>query len=202
VTAASPWRSDSWRIPFLFHYSQSPRPLPPDDFHNLCRAGIFHSLITNLMDGARPPRSVRPGRSQQQQQRQSQSRSPAPPYTEPQTHQHSPLTRNDAPRGYVSFQHTESGDRNGALDAPRERTMSSPYQNQLSPSFDSEAAEFLDPGRVGRKKSLVKPDRERIEPGHRQWHYRAHATQAVEGNEGVDLLPSCMCPASKLQQWC
>ena len=149
------------------------------------------------MDGARPPRSVRPGRSQQQQQqRQSQSRSPAPPYSEPQTHQ-SPLTRNDAPRGYVSFQHTESGDRNGALDAPRERTMSSPYQNQLSPSFDSEAAEFLDPGKVGRKKSLVKPDRERIEPGHRQWHYRAHATQAVEGSEGVDLLPSCMCPACK-----
>ncbi|KAI0756168.1 chitin synthase-domain-containing protein [Daedaleopsis nitida] len=43
-------------------------------------------------------------------------------------------------------------------------------------------------GRVGRKKSLVRPDREKIDPGHRQWHYRNHAAQMV--NEGGGALPS------------
>lgn len=31
-----------------------------------------------------------------------------------------------------------------------------------------------------RKKSLVRPDREKIDPGHRQWHYRNHAAQMEE----------------------
>lgn len=30
-------------------------------------------------------------------------------------------------------------------------------------------------GDVRRKKSMVRPERERIEPGHRQYHYREHA---------------------------
>lgn len=29
---------------------------------------------------------------------------------------------------------------------------------------------------VGRKKSMVRPERERVEPGHRLYHYREHAT--------------------------
>lgn len=41
--------------------------------------------------------------------------------------------------------------------------------------------------RVGRKKSLVKPDREKIEPGHRQWYYRNHVAQME--NEGR-VMPS------------
>lgn len=31
-----------------------------------------------------------------------------------------------------------------------------------------------------RKKSLVRPDREKIDPSHRQWHYRNHAAQMEE----------------------
>jgi hypothetical protein len=34
--------------------------------------------------------------------------------------------------------------------------------------------------RVNRKRSLVRPERERIEPGHRQYHYRNHAAQLDE----------------------
>ncbi|OCF32337.1 chitin synthase [Kwoniella heveanensis BCC8398] len=36
-----------------------------------------------------------------------------------------------------------------------------------------------------RKKSLVRPERERIDPGHRLWHYREHAEQ-----DQVDVQPS------------
>lgn len=39
---------------------------------------------------------------------------------------------------------------------------------------------------VRRKKSMVRPERERIDPGHRLWHYRDHA-QADQMN----ILPSC-----------
>ncbi|KAF8633616.1 hypothetical protein AX15_001401 [Amanita polypyramis BW_CC] len=139
------------------------------------------------MDSGRPPRSVRPGRPP----RQSQSASPVPPYSEStQRQERPPLVHSEGPKSSVSFQHIERGDRHDALDTQRLRSIPSAYQNQLSPTFDSEAAEFLDPAKVGRKKSLVRPDRERIEPGHRQWHYRAHAAQAIEGNERVDLLPS------------
>ncbi|PFH46394.1 glycosyltransferase family 2 protein [Amanita thiersii Skay4041] len=143
------------------------------------------------MDGRgdqRPPRSVRPGRPPHQQ---SQSRSPARPYPEQsQTLQRPLLSHHETARTNVSFQNTERGDRHAALDAHRQRTMPSAYQSQLSPTFDTENADFYDPAKVGRKKSLVRPDREKIEPGHRQWHYRTHAAQAMEGTERMDVLPS------------
>ncbi|KAF8640970.1 hypothetical protein AX17_000616 [Amanita inopinata Kibby_2008] len=136
----------------------------------------------------RPPRSVRPGRSAQPP---SQSRSPAPPYSEQlQPQQRPPLIHSEGSRGSVSFQKIEQGDRRATVDPQRQRNFPSPYQNQLSPTYDHENNEYFDPARVGRKKSLVRPDREKIEPGHRLWHYRAHAAQAAEGNEHVDLLPS------------
>lgn len=37
-----------------------------------------------------------------------------------------------------------------------------------------------------RKKSMVRPERERIDPGHRLWHYREHAQE-----DGVNVQPSC-----------
>jgi len=40
---------------------------------------------------------------------------------------------------------------------------------------------------VRRKKSMVKPERERIDPNHRLWHYREHAAE-----DGMNVLPSCM----------
>ncbi|KAF9011219.1 glycosyltransferase family 2 protein [Cyathus striatus] len=51
----------------------------------------------------------------------------------------------------VSFQNTERGDRNSSLDANRQRSFPSAYHR----NYD----------RVGRKKSLVRPDREKIDPG-------------------------------------
>lgn len=41
---------------------------------------------------------------------------------------------------------------------------------------------------VRRKKSMVRPERERIDPGHRLWHYREHAAQ-----DEMNVMPSCKC---------
>lgn len=128
----------------------------------------------------RPPRASRPSQSQQQAQQRQQSyfdqgySSGRPPLS-PQDH-----------RG-VSFQNTELGDRNAQVDSQRQRAL---YQNQLSPGLDDVEYGGLDPARVGRKKSLVKPDREKIEPGHRQWHYRTRVAQAEEEGARVEVHPS------------
>ncbi|KAJ7707611.1 chitin synthase-domain-containing protein [Mycena rosella] len=46
-------------------------------------------------------------------------------------------------------------------------------------------------GGVNRKRSLVRPDRERIGPGHRQWHYRNRVAQLEEEKDGaVEFLPT------------
>ncbi|KAJ8594579.1 glycosyltransferase family 2 protein [Rhizopogon salebrosus TDB-379] len=79
--------------------------------------------------------------------------------------------------------------------------MPSAYQNQLSPNFvDAEGTEYLDTGRVGRKKSLVKPDREKIEPGHRQWHYRTHAAQMESERVGVQPSSTGNHPQGRLRR--
>lgn len=134
----------------------------------------------------RPPRAIRPGHNPQY----SQSQSP------PQEQYSSPPERpqflpNEGSRGNVSFQNIERGDRHGPLDTQRQRTSTSAYQNQLSPGLDPEGGDPFDPSRVGRKKSLVRPDREKIEPGHRQWHYRTHVAQLEEEGPGrVGVMPS------------
>jgi hypothetical protein len=50
---------------------------------------------------------------------------------------------------------------------------------------------MADAALMGRKKSLVRPDREKIEPGHRQWHYRTHAAMLEDANASL-VQPSCM----------
>ena len=39
---------------------------------------------------------------------------------------------------------------------------------------------------VRRKKSMVKPERERVDPGHRLWHYRERAAE-----DQMNVMPSC-----------
>lgn len=91
-------------------------------------------------------------------------------------------------RGNVSFQVPEQSAR---------RYHGSAYdrQGELPPTPDELAqAEVVGDSfetRVGRKKSLVRPDREKIEPGHRQWYYRNHAAQLEDEGKGrVGLMPS------------
>lgn len=95
-------------------------------------------------------------------------------------------------RGNVSFQATERGDRTAPLDESRHRLQG--YQQNPLPPTPSDLANAEDGGfdtKVGRKKSLVRPDREKIEPGHRQWYYRNHAAQMEdEGKGNVGLMPS------------
>lgn len=43
---------------------------------------------------------------------------------------------------------------------------------------------------VRRKKSLVRPDRERIDPNHRLYHYRERVAQENQAGGGVNVLPS------------
>ena len=94
----------------------------------------------------------------------------------------------------ITFQTTERGDRQGTLDGPRQRAMPSAYNNQFSPPHpDAETGEFLEQSRMGRKKSLVRPDREKIEPGHRQWHYRTRVEQMADDTT-VGVQPSSRSP--------
>ena len=134
----------------------------------------------------RPPRSVPPPSAQQQQH----ARSPL----SQQQQQQQPV------QGAVSFAPNEQGDR--AAPLPFERR-----QQRYSASFDPNAiaaqAGFInnnndvtkDPEALGakmaRKKSLVRPDRERIDPSHPQWHYRTHAARMGEQNgSNMAVLPS------------
>ena len=128
--------------------------------------------------GQRPPRSARPPGPQ----------APAPPYPS----QTSPAGRTPVPeypsephRG-ISFQNTERGDRQAPLDQGRQRQYSA-YQPQ-SPPLDGGFAE-AGGYPVGRKKSLVRPDREKIDPGHRQYHYHARVAELQEGGN-IDYMPS------------
>lgn len=46
---------------------------------------------------------------------------------------------------------------------------------------------------VRRKKSMVKPERERIDPNHRLWHYRERAAE-----DQMNVMPSCEWCSSRL----
>lgn len=125
----------------------------------------------------RPPRSARPRPS-------SQPQSPAAAHQEqlPQRPQFYP---SDSSKAGVSFSYVEHGDRHGTVDPYRQRQPQYPMADPESDQFD--------PSRVGRKKSLVRPDREKIDPGHRQWHYRSHVAQLEEDGHGrVGVMPSSM----------
>jgi len=135
----------------------------------------------------RPPRAARPA------QRPPQSPGLAV------SDQRPPLPPSDSSKAGVSFNNLEQGDRHAALDGTRQRNMPSAYQPHLN-NGDPEHMDQFDPTKVGRKKSLVRPDREKIDPGHRQWHYRSHVAQLEEeGHRRVGVMPSCMlflsCPS-------
>jgi chitin synthase len=112
--------------------------------------------------------SQRPARASQPQWQASPNAQPIRPSAQP---------ANSA--GSVQFQPRERGDRAAPLRYSTQQTNKDqplpPTPQQMN---DEESGEFG--ARVGRKKSLVKPDREKVEPGHRQFHYRSHAAQLEE----------------------
>lgn len=138
--------------------------------------------------GQRPPRAHRPSYAQYSHQPLSPS---SPSHVD---QPHSPYNhsspRNASPN--ISFQTTERGDRRAPLDQPGRVRQHSAYQNVLSPTSPDAESGFTmaDAALVGRKKSLVRPDREKIEPGHRQWHYRTHAARLEDTNTNL-VQPSC-----------
>lgn len=64
-------------------------------------------------------------------------------------------------------------------------TQNNPLHSSSDPTLVENGGSFG----VGRKKSLVRPEREKIEPGHRQWHYRTHAAGDVTAG-GMAVYPS------------
>jgi chitin synthase len=147
--------------------------------------------------GQRPPRAHRPSYSQYSQQPLSPTSPPSyidqpgSPYSPYSSHHQSYESGRSA--NNVSFQTTERGDRRAPLDQPGRVRQHSAYQNVSSlPSPDPETGYAMaDTTLVGRKKSLVRPDREKIEPGHRQWHYRSHAARLEDTNANL-VQPSSM----------
>jgi chitin synthase len=143
--------------------------------------------------GQRPPRARRPSYSQYSQQPLSPS-SPSS-YVDQPPSPYSPYSRSSSSPhlhdgNNVSFQTTERGDRRAPLDQPGRVRQHSAYQNILPPSPDPESGfTMTDAALVGRKKSLVRPDREKIEPGHRHWHYRTHAAR-LEDTDANLVHPS------------
>ncbi len=137
--------------------------------------------------GQRPPRAPRPSYSQYSHQLLSPS-SPSHVDQSP----HNPSSPRDSGHN-VAFQNTERGDRQAPLDQPGRVRQHSAYQNILSQTSPDPESGFTmaDASLVGRKKSLVRPDREKIEPGHRHWHYRTHAARLEDSNANL-VQPSCM----------
>lgn len=156
---------------------------PPSSFLTLLLHSfflpVFHFALTpSIMDNRgsqRPPRASRPTQHLSQSQTVSD-------------HQRPQFPTSDSSKSGISFQDVELGDRHAALDSHRQRNMPSAYQPHLNADMDH----MLDPTKVGRKKSLVRPDREKIDPGHRQFHYRSHAAQLEEAHGRVGVMPSCM----------
>lgn len=140
--------------------------------------------------GQRPPRARRPSHSQYSHQPLSPN---SPSHVDRSSHSpYSPSSpRNSNPN--ISFQTTERGDRQSPLDQPGRVRQHSAYQNVLSQTSPDAESGFTmaDAALVGRKKSLIRPDREKIEPGHRQWHYRTHAARLEDTNTNL-VQPSCM----------
>lgn len=128
-------------------------------------------------NGRRPPRSARPN--------QQQPLPPPPSHSEPSIR--SAHGRPELHQGFVSFQNTERGARNNPIDHPRQPGHS-PFSNHST--SDPTLVEAGGYSGVGRKKSLIRPEREKIEPGHRQWHYRSHAAGEHNARPGVNVLPS------------
>ncbi|KAG8935722.1 Chitin synthase, class 3 [Tulasnella sp. 418] len=86
--------------------------------------------------------------------------------------------------GNVSFRDPEQGDR----DIP---TLSSRYSANDDAVVEEGAAFGESSSNMRRKKSLVRPDRERIDPNHRQYYYRNHAAQMEEQGTGrIGVMPS------------
>jgi chitin synthase len=116
---------------------------------------------------SRPPRAQRP-------QSHQQHHVASPPFSPSQQYQ-------DVPQTGISFQEYESGDRAGPLPpGSRQRRYSAAIEDPQSVG-----------ARVNRKRSLVRPERERIEPGHRQYHYR-HIASQLDENSTRNVMPSSM----------
>lgn len=153
-----------------------PRPLHYDHpFRGSPRKRGGEPLNPTMEHTQRPPRSVPPPSAQQHLQHQSGVRSPL---------------SGAAGVHNVSFALNEAGDRAGPLPSGRQQR----YSASIDPNALA-AAEQSDPEAVGakmaRKRSLVRPERERIDPSHRQWHYRTHAAQMEEqGGSRMIVHPS------------
>lgn len=131
--------------------------------------------------GQRPPRSARPPQP-------PPSQPPPSDFDQPHAAYRPPMVTNGSSAG-ISFQSNEFGDRQDLVDQDRRRAYTAYNNNQLSPGSPVDPA-YAEAGvNVGRKKSLVRPDREKIEPGHRLWHYRNHAAQ-MEDQGGGNAMPS------------
>ncbi|KZT51785.1 glycosyltransferase family 2 protein [Calocera cornea HHB12733] len=153
------------------------------------------------MEDRRPPRAAPPPSTSY-----STSQSPPPSYSNPFQ---SPSRPSLQPASSVSFQANERGDRAGPVRTGLQsgtaqyvpgahHTGGPPPPTSVLPAGTDEDVVLVPSGGLSdsndgmrRKKSLVRPERERIGPDHRQWNYRMHAAQMeTEGTGRVGVFPS------------
>ncbi|WFD02700.1 chitin synthase [Malassezia obtusa] len=95
--------------------------------------------------------------------------------------------RNTAPRPVHSFDslHNKGGSDGAYATGVRHSGPGEHHGRDLESGLSSSTS-------FRRKKSLVRPERERIDPSHRQWYYRNHAAQMDmnHGRSNVGYMPS------------
>ena len=93
--------------------------------------------------------------------------------------------RNPGPRPVPSFDSLNKGGNEGAYATGVRHSGPGDSRHDPEAGLNSSSS-------FRRKKSLVRPERERIDPSHRQWYYRNHAAQmdVNSGRSNVGYMPS------------
>ena len=125
---------------------------------------------------------------------QRPARTPQPGWQSPTNDMQRPTPQPTHSSGSVQFQPRERGDRAAPISSrysqqqqpptsPRDRNLPPTPQNMQDEEYAAGGGDSWGT-RVGRKKSLVRPEREKLDPAHRLYHYRTHAAQLEDEGRG------------------
>lgn len=138
-------------------YDETP-PAPPRKQRESRQRAPSADNYTAQSPAGRPQRPTGPQPTQGAHQNVS--------FQEPERAWRSPPPTDHRGPARPQFDHSYSTSKDSAPDTPGDAEAQVPH--------------LFSDSDFHRKKSLVRPDREKIDPNHRQWHYRNHAAQMEE----------------------